>query len=102
MPHHEEGYVSKHIAELMRWNDPASKRPSSVLEVAQLLHEITTGATELYSKEPEETAVEVINFYLDHWVTSKSTYDAAVHSLLTIALREYEEKIQPGTQSPLN
>lgn len=86
MPHHEEGYVSERISRLMNSNHAGG--PVSILNFAQYLHDLTTGATDIW--EDADDAVEVVKFYLEHWTPSKNKYDDTIKELLTIALEEFE------------
>lgn len=82
MPTCEEGYVSKEIGKIMKWDDGGS----CVLDFAQFVAGNVRGSTDSYSPDDFGNAMKVLRFYRDHWVPSKDAYDSAVLGLIKQAI----------------
>jgi len=86
----------------MRRDAPDDRRVT-VLEVAMALHEVVTGAVEpadCLDRNIREF-VEILEFYRDHWTPARCDFDQAVHTLITAALAEYEERPVRGRPNPV-
>lgn len=87
MPTCLEGYVSKKVAALM----DGYFHHCSILTIAQSLKEQICGSADGMTDEYRNAAAEIIEFYINHWVSSDSEYDACVLSLLKATKRMWDK-----------
>ncbi len=88
MTSHAEGYVSKRIWKL------TEELKISVIDSAQVVHQMCSGAMDLDRKELARH-IEILKFYIDHWIPAKECkcgYDNAAHDLILGAMCEWIEK----------
>jgi len=88
MPTCKEGYVSKAVAKIMKWEEGGS----CVLDFAQAVASGARGASDPLSPSAFKNAMKVLRFYRDHWVPSKDAYDAAVFCIIERAIQLGERR----------
>lgn len=82
MPKTATGYITPEIEALMGGR--------SVVQIAQELHELCTGARQAMDSMEIHNRAAVVDFYLSHWTPSKTRYERAVFQLLDAAWDEYD------------